>query len=166
MLKLMVITLQAILFQRSLGAIQMVTEEIMECHIVSIDTEHHHFMCYVRMTSCLSCQAMLSDDLVAESVNEKVETFYRHIKTRQPAQDGSLGQVAVLLSQKRSKKTWFSSTEVHFPCRLSCLTERLDLMAYDTCWSRAGTGPVRSSPHHLVQPDYPTSSPTDIRGEN
>lgn len=108
----MVTALQAILFQRSLGAIQMVTEEIMECHIVSIDAEHHHFMSYVRMTSCLSCQAMLSDDLVAESVNEKVETFYRHIKNRQPAQDGSLGQVAVLLSQKRSKKTWFSSTEV------------------------------------------------------
>lgn len=111
MLKLMVIALQAILFQRSLGAIQMVTEEIMECHIVSIDAEHYHFMCIIRMTSCLSCQAMLSDDLVAESVNEKVETFYRHAKTRQPAQDGSLGQVAVLLSQKRSKKTWFSSTE-------------------------------------------------------
>lgn len=58
---------------------------------------------------------MLSDDLVAESVNEKVETFYRNIKTRHPAPDGSLGQVAVLFSQKRSKKTWFSSTEVNDP---------------------------------------------------
>ncbi|KAH8090550.1 hypothetical protein HD553DRAFT_347031 [Filobasidium floriforme] len=91
--------IHAILFQRSLGAIQMVTEEIMECHI-----------------------AMLSDDLVAESVNEKVETFYRHIKNRQPAQDGSLGQVAVLLSQKRSKKTWFSSTEEQVPFEVHLIT--------------------------------------------
>jgi hypothetical protein len=57
-------------------------------------------------------QAMLSDDLVAEAVNEKVETFYRNVKARNPASDGSLGQIAVLFTQKRSKKTWFSSTEV------------------------------------------------------
>lgn len=57
-------------------------------------------------------QAMLSDDLVAEAVNEKVETFYRNVRTRRVAADGSLGQIAVLFTQKRSKKTWFSSTEV------------------------------------------------------
>ena len=57
-------------------------------------------------------QAILSDDLVAEAVNEKVETFYRNVRTRRPTADGSLGQIAVLFTQKRSKKTWFSSTEV------------------------------------------------------
>lgn len=55
---------------------------------------------------------MISDDLVSESVSRKAETFYQSLKRRRPAQDGSLGQIAVLFTQKKSKKTWFSSTEV------------------------------------------------------
>jgi hypothetical protein len=68
---------------------------------------------------------MLSDDLVAEAVNEKVEAFYRNVRTRRVAADGSLGQIAVLFTQKRSKKTWFSSTEVR---RCPCIALRSILM--------------------------------------
>jgi len=58
-------------------------------------------------------KAMLADDELSEAVSAKVETFYRNIKHRRPAEDGACGQVAVLFSQRRSKKTlWFSSTEV------------------------------------------------------
>jgi hypothetical protein len=88
----------------------MVTEEIMSCPIVSLHAAHLTNPC--SGNSSLLFQAMLSDDLVAEAVNEKVETFYRKVRTRRPAADGSLGQIAVLFTQKRSKKTWFSSTEV------------------------------------------------------
>jgi hypothetical protein len=76
-------------------------------------------------------QGMLSDDLVAEAVNEKVETFYRNVRTRRLAADGSLGQIAVLFTQKRSKKTWFSSTEVR-GCPFAAFW--LDVNAKDLDW--------------------------------